>query len=362
MKVLKFGGTSVGSAQRIKNIVNLVDFSKKRIVVLSAMSGTTNSLVEICCLLQNHKRQQAYQVVLKLKEKYKREIDSLYQNSTLHKLASGFIDKQFGVIENYVDTDFSVEKEKIVLSKGEILSSHLFNFYLQEIGKSSVLVPALEFMKTNANGDPDYHYIGYSLKNKLDADRRTNVFITQGYICRNHNDEVDNLKRGGSDYTASIIGATIKADEVQIWTDIDGFHNNDPRFVENTQSIEKLSFNEASELAYFGAKILHPLSVIPVKRENIPLKLKNTLEPEAFGTLISKQTQGEGVKAVAAKDNITAIKIKSDRMLLAYGFLKKVFEIFEKYKTPIDMITTSEVAVSLTIDNDTHLGINSTGT
>ncbi len=355
MKVLKFGGTSLGSAERIKNIVNLIDFSQREMVVLSAMSGTTTNLVEICSFLQNHKRQQATQVLLKLKKKYKKEIDNLCKNDTIHKLASDFVSEQFSMIENYIDTDFSVEKEKTILSKGEILSTYLFNFYLQEIGMNSLLIPALEFMKTNSNGDPDYHYIQHKLNGVLTQNKEINTFITQGYICRNCADEVDNLKRGGSDYTASIIGAAIKAKEVQIWTDIDGFHNNDPRFVENTQSIEKLSFDEASELAYFGAKILHPMSVIPVKRENIPLKLKNTLAPQAFGTVISKKTQGEGVKAVAAKEGITAIKIKSGRMLLAYGFLKRIFEVFEKYKTSIDMITTSEVAVSLTIDDNTHL-------
>lgn len=353
--VLKFGGTSVGSAQRIKDLVNLTVSDVPKIVVLSAMSGTTNNLVEICDALYSKNSEKASGLIKNLKQKYLKEIAELYSKETSRTKAEQLINNHFSYLHAFTLDMFTVNEEKAVLAQGELLSTAMFHYYLEEIGISSALLPALNFMRLDANDEPDMAYIETQLTEELKKHPGQKLFITQGYICRNSFGEIDNLKRGGSDYTASIIGAAIRSPEVQIWTDIDGMHNNDPLIVSKTHPIHELSFDEAAELAYFGAKILHPTCILPAKKRNIPVRLKNTMQPEATGTLIANIETKEGVKAVAAKDGITAITIKSDRMLLAHGFLRAVFEIFERYKTPIDMICTSEVAVSLTIDNDKNL-------
>lgn len=353
--VLKFGGTSVGSAQRIKDLVRLTVDGRPKIIVLSAMSGTTNALVEICNALYRKDAAAAKDQIAALKQKYESEIKLLYsQPETLLK-AKQLLENHFNYITAFTLDMFTANEEKAILAQGELLSTAMFHFYLEETGVASVLLPALNFMRIDANDEPDMPYIKKFITEELKKHDGQNLFITQGFICRNAFGEIDNLKRGGSDYSASIIGAAINSPEIQIWTDIDGMHNNDPRIVGNTHPIQELSFEEAAELAYFGAKILHPTCIVPAQKANIPVRLKNTMEPEAEGTLIANLETGQGIKAVAAKDGITAITIKSARMLLAYGFLRAVFEIFERYKTPIDMICTSEVAVSLTIDSDRHL-------
>lgn len=353
--VLKFGGTSVGSAQRIKDLVKLTVNDTPKIVVLSAMSGTTNSLVEICNSLYSKNIKQATEQINNLKQKYYTELKALYSKEESLQKASNLIDNHFAYITAFTLDMFTANEEKAILAQGELLSTALFHYYLEEINIESVLLPALNFMRIDENDEPNLDYIEKYIFEELNKHKGKKLFITQGYICRNAFGEIDNLKRGGSDYTASIIGAAIKSPEVQIWTDIDGMHNNDPRIVNKTHPISELSFDEAAELAYFGAKILHPTCILPAQKRNIPVRLKNTMQPNAKGTLIANINTTEGIKAVAAKDGITAINIKSARMLLAHGFLRAVFEIFERYKTSIDMITTSEVAVSLTIDNSKNL-------
>ncbi|WP_276497386.1 aspartate kinase [Pontibacter litorisediminis] len=355
MKILKFGGTSVGSAERMKAVASLIRNGEPKVVVLSAMSGTTNALVQIAETLYQNKHEEAKALIKALHDKYKQVVEELYTSADKKKQANELLHQHFDYITAFTLDLFTIHEERAVLAQGELLSTALFQFYLEEQGETSVLLPALNFMKIDENEEPDTAYIAQQLKQELVKYPGVELFITQGYICRNAFGEIDNLKRGGSDYSASLIGAAVDADEIQIWTDIDGMHNNDPRIVKNTYPIAELSFDEAAELAYFGAKILHPSSVQPAKQKNIPVKLLNTMAPEAKGTTISTNTESGKIKAVAAKDGITAIKIKSGRMLLAYGFLRSVFEVFERYKTPIDMITTSEVAVSLTIDNDRHL-------
>ncbi len=355
MRVLKFGGTSVGSAERMKEVASLITDEHRKVVVLSAMSGTTNSLVDITSYLYKKNHDGATEVISQLEKKYEAEVDALYASEEFKTKGFELIKTHFEYIKSFTKDVFTVFEEKAILAQGELLSTAMFHFYLQEQGVKSVLLPALDFMRIDKNSEPDKEYIRENLANVIADNEGADIYITQGFICRNAFGEIDNLQRGGSDYSASLIGAAIKADEIQIWTDIDGMHNNDPRFVEKTHSISDLSFDEAAELAYFGAKILHPTSVLPAKLENIPVRLLNTMEPKAQGTLISSNHEKKRIAAVAAKDGITAIKIKSGRMLLAYGFLRKVFEIFESYKTPIDMISTSEVGVSVTIDDDTHL-------
>lgn len=355
MIVVKFGGTSVGSAERFKSLVNLVVNDTPKIVVLSAMSGTTNTLVEIGKYLYSKNKESALLEILNLENKYKKTIDELFSVDSIKSKATEIISSHFNYIRAFTLDSFTLFEEKALLAQGELLSTAIFHYYLQEIGVESVLLPALNFMRINEDDEPDTIAIKDNLALELKKTPECNLYITQGFICRNSYGEIDNLKRGGSDYSASLIGAAINAQEIQIWTDIDGMHNNDPRIVDNTHPISQLSFDEAAELAYFGAKILHPSSVLPAKLNNIPVRLKNTMEPTAKGTLINSESSGKGIKAIAAKDNITAIKIKSGRMLLAYGFMRKVFEIFEAYKTPIDMITTSEVAVSVTIDETKYL-------
>ena len=355
MKVMKFGGTSVGSAQRMKNVAKIVLDGQPNLVVLSAMSGTTNSLVEISDYLSRKNRDGAREVIGKLYDKYVREVEDLYSGEEFKTAGMDLIKEHFDYIRSFTNDVFTAYEEKVVLSQGELISTGMFNLYLKEQGIDSVLLPALDFMKTDENGEPDQVFIKENIGRILEANQGHQIYITQGFICRNAFGDVDNLQRGGSDYTASLVGAAIGAEEIQIWTDIDGMHNNDPRFVEGTSPVSDLSFDEAAELAYFGAKILHPTCVLPAKSNNIPVRLLNTMEPEARGTMISSVQYRNRIAAVAAKDNITAIRIHSSRMLLAYGFLRKVFEIFETYKTSIDMISTSEVGVSVTVDNTRHL-------
>jgi aspartate kinase len=356
MKVLKFGGTSVGSAQRMKDVVKLICDGSQKIVVLSAMSGTTNTLVEISDYLYKKNVDGANETINKLQQKYANEIENLYSTKEYKEKATAITAEIFDFIKSLTKKSiFTLFEEKSILAQGELLSTNMVTLYLNEIGVKSVLLPALEYMKIDKNNEPDPVFIKENIGLLLKENPGVEIYITQGFICRNAYGEIDNLQRGGSDYSASLIGAAIQSEEIQIWTDIDGMHNNDPRFVEKTSPIANLHFEEAAELAYFGAKILHPTCVLPAKLNNIPVRLLNTMQPDAPGTLISTTCEKGKIEAVAAKDGITAIKIKSGRMLLAYGFLRKVFEIFENHKTSIDMITTSEVGVSLTIDNDKKL-------
>ncbi len=355
MKILKFGGTSVGSAERMHALAKLINDKSPKIIVLSAMSGTTNNLVEIAAALYLKENEKASSLIKELKTKYETVIKQLYKTEAGLNKGKGLLESHFGYLHSFTIDLFTINEERAILAQGELLSTALFHYYLEEININSTLLPALNFMRIDENEEPDMNYIERNSKQELGKNPSADLYITQGYICRNAFGEIDNLKRGGSDYTATLIGAAIQAEEIQIWTDIDGMHNNDPRVVEKTQAIAELSFDEAAELAYFGAKILHPTCILPAQVKNIPVRLLNTMQPQAKGTVISSRTTGDNIKAVAAKDDITAINIKSGRMLLAYGFLRAVFEIFERYKTPIDMITTSEVAVSLTIDNTKNL-------
>ncbi len=356
MKVMKFGGTSVGRPERMHHIAGLVTKEKEpAIVVLSALSGTTNALVEIGELIAKGDRTGARQAIEKLEAHYQAFIAELVKKPEATAKAKAVVAEHFEFLHIILRISFSEALSKDILAQGELLSTKLFCVYLEEQGISHLLLPALEFMTIDHYDEPQIGSIKVKLNQWLKKHKGTSLFITQGYICRNARGEVDNLKRGGSDYSASLIAAAIQASVCEIWTDIDGMHNNDPRVVKKTVPVEQMSFDEAAELAYFGAKILHPASIWPAQQYNIPVKLLNTMQPEAKGTTITEEAGSVGVKAVAAKDDITAIRIKSSRMLLAYGFLRKIFEVFEKYRTPIDMITTSEVAVSLTIDNTTHL-------
>lgn len=356
MKVMKFGGTSVGSPERIKEVASLVSRGEKpTFVVLSAMSGTTNSLIEISNYLYKKNPGSANEVINQLEQKYIQHIEELYATEEYKAKTREFLREEFNYLRSFTKDLFTSFEEKSIVAQGEIISTNMVVNYLQESGIKATLLNALDFMRTDKNAEPDSAYIKEKLGGIMDANSAFQVYITQGFICRNAYGEIDNLLRGGSDYTASLIGAALPAEEIQIWTDIDGMHNNDPRIVEGTEAIPQLNFEEAAELAYFGAKILHPTCVQPAKYAGIPVRLKNTMEPDAPGTIIDNVIMHGKIKAVAAKDNITAIKIKSSRMLLATGFLRKIFEIFESYQTPIDMIATSEVGVSMSIDNSTHL-------
>lgn len=355
MKVLKFGGTSVGSVENMLNVKNIINDGTKKVVVLSAMSGTTNQLVAIAKDITEHRGAEAADKVAALHVTYNEVIDVLLQDQALNAKTKTYISGVFNFLMGCASKWTAELVENQIVAQGELMSTYMFNSFLQQEGVNSVLLPALNFMKIDGFKEPDINYIKDNFQVVLEEAGPADIYITQGFICLDDAGEISNLQRGGSDYTATIIGAAIKAEEVQIWTDIDGMHNNDPRYVGNTHPISDLSFDEAAELAYFGAKILHPQTVTPVRKDSIPVRLKNTMNPEAHGTLISSKTSETGIKAIAAKDGITAIKIKSARMLQAHGFLKKVFEIFETYQTSIDMITTSEVAVSLTIDDDKNL-------
>jgi aspartate kinase len=357
MNVMKFGGTSVGSPQHMKEVTQLVTKSGNPVfVVLSAMSGTTNSLVEISDYLYKKNSDGANEVINRLEQIYLRHVEELYSTDEYKMITSDFLREEFQYLRSFTKDLFTSFEEKSIIAQGEMMSTNMVVNYMKEQGIDAVLLSALDFMRTDKNAEPDSTYIKEKLTAILEKEGNHQVYITQGFICRNAYGEIDNLQRGGSDYTASLIGAAIGADEIQIWTDIDGMHNNDPRFVDKTSPIHQLHFEEAAELAYFGAKILHPTCIQPAKYAGIPVRLLNTMDPEAEGTTISNATEYGKIKAVAAKDNIIAIKIKSSRMLLATGFLRKVFEIFESYQTPIDMVCTSEVAVSMSIDNSAHLG------
>ena len=357
MKVMKFGGTSVGTPQRMKEVTALVTKSGEPVfVVLSAMSGTTNSLVEISDYLYKKNPDGANEVINGLERKYMKHLDELYTKDEYRTQTAEFLRDEFNYLRSFTKELFTSFEEKTIVAQGEMMSTNMVVNYMKEIGINAVLLNALDFMRTDKNAEPDPVYIKEKLAAQIEQNPGAQVYITQGFICRNAYGEIDNLQRGGSDYTASLIGAALNAEEIQIWTDIDGMHNNDPRVVDPTQPVHQLQFEEAAELAYFGAKILHPTCVQPAKYAGIPVRLLNTMDPDAEGTTISNATEYGKIKAVAAKDNITAIKIKSSRMLLATGFLRKVFEIFESYQTPIDMVCTSEVGVSMSIDNSSHLG------
>lgn len=356
MKVMKFGGTSVGTPQRMNQVLGLITAeSKPTIVVLSALSGTTNALVNISNSIAEGDRKGAGKKIDDLEKHYRDFVQTLVQTDDARQKANAIVSEHFEFLHIILKISFSEALNKDILAQGELLSTKLFSVFLEEKKIDHVLLPALEFMSIDASEEPQIGSIKVKLSQQLQQHEGKQLFITQGYICRNARGEVDNLKRGGSDYTASLIAAAINAEVCEIWTDINGMHNNDPRIVNKTIPVEHLSFDEAAELAYFGAKILHPACIWPARSYNIPVKLLNTMEPTAAGTTITQTAMSVGVKAVAAKDNINAIKIKSSRMLLAYGFLRRIFEVFEKYKTPIDMITTSEVAVSVTIDDSTNL-------
>lgn len=355
MKVLKFGGTSVGSPENMRMVMNIITDGEQKLVVLSAMSGTTNSLVEISNHLYSKESEAALKVIGSLRSKYDKVVNDLFSTEDCKQKGNAIIEDVFALLINLTKSDFTEWEEKVTLAQGELISTQLFTLLMQENEYSVTLLPALDFMRIDSDRAADSEAIEILLDEIMHGTPPVDYYITQGFICRNPEGKIDNLERGGSDYTASLVGAAINSEEIQIWTDIDGFHNNDPRFVSNTRKIDQLSFNEAAELAYFGAKILHPQTISPARIKNIPVRLKNTMNPTDGGTLITTLSDGTGIKAVAAKDGITAIKIRSGRMFMAYGFLKKVFEVFETYKTPIDMITTSEVAVSLTIDNTKNL-------
>ena len=373
MKVLKFGGTSVGTAERIKNVAALVtERARGGIVVLSAMSGTTNTLVEISEYLAKGNSIGAQDSIHALRAKYTAVLNDLFEPdrgaggtrggamanaAAINALSEArtAVDACFEYLLSMVGIPFTESDGKEILAQGELMSTAMMTAYLRMKGVNAVLLPALDFMRTDSNGEPDMRYITARLKRLLDMKAGAELYITQGFICRNAFGEIDNLKRGGSDYTASLIGAAVKAEEVEIWTDIDGMHNNDPRYVEGTAPVSELHFEEAAELAYFGAKILHPSCVLPARIANIPVRLLNTLEPDKPGTVIYNMPPTKTIKAVAAKDGITVINIKSGRSLLAYGFLHKVFEVFENHRTPIDMMATSEVGVTVTIDDERRL-------
>ena len=353
---MKFGGTSVGSPERIKGVASLITESgEPTFVVLSAMSGTTNSLVEISNYLYKKNPDGANEVINNLEKKYMQHVDELFTTDEYKQKTRDFLISEFSYLRSFTKDIFTSFEEKSIVAQGEIMSTNMMVNYLEEQGVKAILLSAFDFMRTDKNAEPDAQYIKEKLTAIMNDNEGYQIYLTQGFICRNAYGEVDNLQRGGSDFTASLIGVAVNASEIQIWTDIDGMHNNDPRIVDNTDAIRQLNFEEAAELAYFGAKILHPTCVQPAKYAGIPVRLKNTMDPKAEGTIIDNVLIKGKIKAVAAKDNITAIKIKSSRMLLATGFLRKVFEIFETYQTPIDMIATSEVGVSMSIDNVEHL-------
>lgn len=355
MKIMKFGGTSVGSPQRIKNVASLISSDEQKFVVLSAMSGTTNTLVEITDYLNKENPLGANNVISHLESVYHKHVSELYSTEEYRELTDKFITEEFAHLHKLTQKKHDENVDKEILAQGEIISTNMMTNYLKECGKNVVLLPALDFMSINKDKEPDELQISKRLSEILEKQPGYNIYITQGFICRNAEGNVDNLQRGGSDYTASLIGAAIKAEEIQIWTDIDGMHNNDPRFVEGTKPVDQLNFEEAAELAYFGAKILHPTCILPAKFAGIPVRLLNTLDPSAKGTIINNEMESGKIKAIAAKDGITAIRIVSSRMLLASGFMSKVFNIFDTFNTSIDMITTSEVGVSMSIDNPAHL-------
>ncbi len=356
MKVLKFGGTSVGSAERMQHVAHLIDDGVQKIVVLSAMSGTTNMLLQAADYIKLGNHTGAADVINTLERKYENETTILLKTEQQHTYVWDKLCSMFAAMRSLIMQPYSLQLEKQMVAFGEQMSTCMFTACLQEQNMDAVLLSALEFMRINADGEPDMTLTTQLLKEQLKKHGNHQIIVTQGFICLNDKEQTDNLKRGGSDYSASIIGACIDAEEIQIWTDIDGMHNNDPRYVEDTKPVPQLSFEEAAELAYFGAKILHPTCILPAKMKSIPVRLLNTLDPAAPGTLISNNYKKGRIEAVAAKDGIAVVRIQSDRMLLAYGFLSRVFAVFEQHKTAIDLIATSEVAVSMSIDNLSHIG------
>lgn len=356
MKILKFGGTSVGTPQRMKDVCSLItEDGQSKIVVLSAMSGTTNSLVEISDYLYKKNPEGANNIINRLEQKYIGHIEDLFATEQYREITRKFLREEFDYLRSFTKVHFTSFEEKVILAQGEIISTNMVTNYLQECGIKTILIGALDIIRTDKNAEPDLLYIKEKTTEALKENPGYQIYITQGFICRNAYGEIDNLLRGGSDYTACLIGAAIKAEEIQIWTDIDGMHNNDPRIVDHTEAVRQLHFEEAAELAYFGAKILHPTCIQPAKFARVPVRLLNTMDPNAPGTIINNDFRRGTIKAVAAKDGITCVQIQSSRMLLAHGFLRKVFEIFENYRTSIDMVCTSEVGVSVTIDNTSHL-------
>ena len=351
MKVLKFGGTSVGSAQRMKEVAKLITDGEQKIVVLSAMSGTTNTLVEISDYLYKKNPEGANEIINKLESKYKQHVDELFATQEYKQKGLEVIKSHFDYIRSYTKDLFTLFEEKVVLAQGELISTAMVNFYLQECGVKSVLLPALEFMRTDKNAEPDPVYIKEKLQTQLELYPDMEIYITQGFICRNAYGEIDNLQRGGSDYTASLIGAAVKASEIQIWTDIDGLHNNDPRVVSSTVPVRRLTFDEASKLAHFGAKILHPTCILPAKLRNIPVRLLDTMDPSAPGTLISDSADAGRVKAVAAKDGVVHVKIRSMHKIPGYRLLDKVFHSFARTRTSVDLVAVSDNEISLATDN-----------
>lgn len=356
MKVLKFGGTSVGTPQRMQDVSKLITADgQTKLVVLSAMSGTTNTLVEISDYLYKKNPEGANTIINRLEKKYMTHVNELYQTEEWKEKTRTFLHEEFDYLRSFTKVHFTSFEEKVILAQGEIMSTNMVTNYLLECGVKTLLINALDVVRTDKNAEPDFLYIKEKSMQMMKDNEGYEIYITQGFICRNAYGEVDNLLRGGSDYTACLIGAALQAEEIQIWTDIDGMHNNDPRVVDHTEPVRQLHFEEAAELAYFGAKILHPTCIQPAKFARVPVRLLNTMDPTAPGTIINNDFQSGIIKAVAAKDNIICIQVQSSRMLLAHGFLRKVFEIFEIYKTSIDMVCTSEVGVSVTIDNDAHL-------
>lgn len=355
MKVFKYGGTSVGSPERIRSMVQLINDGERKLVVFSAMAGTTNLLVEISAAIRDGDVDRSALLISEMRTTYTQVINDLFSTSDYREKAERAIAANIDTIAGQETAAFSRSRENVILAQGELISTTLIHLYMEECGISSLLLPALNFMRIDKDGEPDYFYISENLSREISGHNEHQILITQGFICRNAYGETDNLRRGGSDYSASIIASVLNAEEIQIWTDISGFHNNDPRFVEGTAVIRELSFDEAAELAYFGAKILHPSTMIPAREKGIPVVLKNTLVPDDPGTVIALRTEPADYKAIAAKDGITILRITSDRMLMAYGFLRKVFEQFELYRTPIDMVATSEVSVSVTVDDSSNL-------
>ncbi len=352
MIVYKFGGTSVGSAERMKSVADLITRDdKQKIVVLSAVSGTTDTLIRLSASTPD----EGMKIIAGMETQYQAYVNDLLKYEDCKLAATRFLELTFFSLREALEKDLPRD-EKWFVAYGELMSTSLFSLLLVEREIDAALLPALDFMRIK-EGEPDMESIRKLLPEVLAATGKKYIYVTQGYICRNEDGQIDNLRRGGSDYSATIIGAALEAEEIQIWTDIDGVHNNDPRIVKKTSRIDELSYAEAAELAYFGAKILHPLCVRPARETGVPIRLLNTLNPDAEGTIIHRENLSDtgGAKAVAAKDGIIAINIRSSHMLMAHGFLSKIFEVFAHHKTSVDMITTAEVAVSLTIDDDTNL-------
>ncbi len=351
---MKFGGTSVASAERIQHVADLISRGGgPTIVVLSAMAGTTNMLVEISRQLVLRHRHEALTLLTKLKKKYETETRLLFPDKMSYDRSWTVVNETFFFLEQlcYVD-NFTLYDEKKILARGELLSTAMMLGHLADRNIKAVGLPALEFMRTDKNAEPDLSYIREHLSEIMARmPQEVELFITEGYICRNAFGDVDNLQRGGSDYTATLIGAALRASEIQIWTDIDGMHNNDPRVVDTTEPVRSLRFEEAAELAYFGAKILHPTCIVPAHVEGIPVRLLNTLEPDAPGTLISETTDKDLIKAVAAKDDLSMVRVRSNHQLTSWSFISKVYALLEHYGIPADMIASAEVALSFAVES-----------